>query len=155
MKTLQWVPLPLWPQSASPTGAKEAEEHEQYWRSTQGDARFQRACPGLVCFALSALLPLRGLGDRWRARLRLLASCDGAGETPAPRPGDGVRATAGRGAGEVIRERLRNAIWRSCEVLNPCVGAGETPAPRPGNGARDGTEDGGARVFHTGNYWLF
>ena len=32
------VPLPLWPQSASPTGAKEAEEHEQKWRFTQGGA---------------------------------------------------------------------------------------------------------------------
>jgi len=58
--------LPLWLQSASPTGAKEAEEYEQYWRSTQGGARFQRACPGLVCFALSALLPLRGLGCQAR-----------------------------------------------------------------------------------------
>ncbi|NLE55641.1 MAG: hypothetical protein GX617_11935 [Lentisphaerae bacterium] len=37
-KTLYRVPLPLWPQSASPTGAKEAEEHEQYWRFTQGVA---------------------------------------------------------------------------------------------------------------------
>ena len=32
------VPLPLWPQSASPTGAKEAEEHEQCRRCTQGVA---------------------------------------------------------------------------------------------------------------------
>ena len=102
-------------------------------------------------------------GEVIRERLRVadrrscevLNPCVGAGETPALRPGDGVRATAGRGAGEVIRERLRNAIWRSCEVLNPCVGAGETPAPQSGDGARDGTEDGGARVFHTGNYWLF
>jgi len=51
------VPLPLWLQSASPTGAKEAEEHEQLWRFTQGVAppsaslalgylssRFQRFC---------------------------------------------------------------------------------------------------------------
>jgi len=90
-----------------------------------------------------------------RRSCEVLNPCVGAGETPALRPGDGVRATAGRGAGEVIRERLRKAIWRSCEVLNPCVGAGETPAPQSGDGARDGTEDGGARVFHTGNYWLF
>jgi hypothetical protein len=38
------VPLSLWPQSASPTGAKEAEEHEHIGRITQGDARFQRSC---------------------------------------------------------------------------------------------------------------
>ncbi|MDQ0290431.1 hypothetical protein [Oligosphaera ethanolica] len=38
MKTLQWVPLPVWLQSAAPTAAKEAEEHEHMWRSTQGDA---------------------------------------------------------------------------------------------------------------------
>jgi len=49
--------LPLWLQSASPTGAKEAEEHGQIWRFTQGGAppsaslalgwyvsRFQRFC---------------------------------------------------------------------------------------------------------------
>jgi hypothetical protein len=70
-KTLRWsqgtaqgnryvVPLPLWLQSASPTGAKEAEEPSLDWRLTQGGARLQRACPGLSCFALSALLPLRG-----------------------------------------------------------------------------------------------
>ena len=71
--------------------------------------------------------------------------------------GDCLRTcwTLGSAAGEVIRERLRVADRRSCEVLNPCVGAGETPAPQSGDGARDGTEDGGARVFHTGNYWLF
>ena len=39
------VPLPLWPQSAAPTGAKKAEEHEQKWRITQGGARFQRCLP--------------------------------------------------------------------------------------------------------------
>ena len=37
-KPLQWVPLPVWPQSAKLTGAKQAEEHEPYWRATQGDA---------------------------------------------------------------------------------------------------------------------
>ena len=58
------VPLPLLPQSASPTGAKGAEEHERRGRVPQGCARFQRACPGLDCFALSALLPLRGQGNR-------------------------------------------------------------------------------------------
>ena len=73
------VPQPLWPQSALPTGTKEAEEHEPYWRSTQGDAppsaslalghhrsRFQRFCR----FAAWAA---------GRASGRLLASGDGAG----------------------------------------------------------------------------
>ena len=32
--------------------------------------RLRRACPGLVCFALSALLPLRGQGN-WHVWLRL------------------------------------------------------------------------------------
>jgi hypothetical protein len=47
---------------------KEAEEHEHMEHITQGGARFQRACPGLLCLALSALLPLRGEGnsDRWQ-----------------------------------------------------------------------------------------
>ena len=38
VKTSYRVPLPLWLQSASPTGAKEAEEHEPKRRATQGVA---------------------------------------------------------------------------------------------------------------------
>jgi hypothetical protein len=59
----------LWPQSTSPTAAKGAEEHEHKRPSTQGGAHFQRACPGLVCLAPSALLSLRG--DECRKGKRL------------------------------------------------------------------------------------
>ncbi|MDQ0288243.1 hypothetical protein [Oligosphaera ethanolica] len=52
------VPLPLWLQSASPTGAKEAEEHEHSRRRTQGGARFQRGLPWAGMFrAFSACMP--------------------------------------------------------------------------------------------------
>ena len=37
--------MPLWPQSASPTEAKEAVEHGPIWRATQGGARLRRHLP--------------------------------------------------------------------------------------------------------------
>ena len=37
--------MPLWPQSAAPTGAKEAEEHGRSRRCTQGGARLRRCLP--------------------------------------------------------------------------------------------------------------
>jgi len=112
------VPLPLWLQSASPTGAKEAEEHEQKWRVTQGDAppaaslalgwtvsRFQRFCR----FA-AGTWTREGTGrERQRGAVRVscekLTSRDGAGETPAPRLGDG-RATG------------RLLLYRACPGLD-------------------------------------
>ena len=82
--------MPLWPQSASPTRAKGAEEHDYSRRCTQGGARFQRACPGLVCFALSALLPLRGnkMPDR-PSSARRAVPCISPGEAPGGRRNPG------------------------------------------------------------------
>ena len=73
------VPLPLWLQSASPTGAKEAEEHERKWRSTQGDAPPSASLAlGYDDSALPGRLPLCGMECQRRAWLRLMVSSDGA-----------------------------------------------------------------------------
>ena len=76
------VPLPLLPQSASPTGAKGAEEHKRRGRVTQGGARLRRRLPWAGLFrAFSASAASRpgkqarlvrpeaqfSMGDRLRA----------------------------------------------------------------------------------------
>ena len=68
----KWVPLPIRPQSAAPTGAEWAEEQGHNERATQGGARFQRCLPWAGMFrAFSASAALR---PGKRARLALLSA---------------------------------------------------------------------------------
>jgi len=62
-----------------PTGAKEAEEHEQKWRFTQGVARLRRRLPWAGMLSRFQRFCRFAAWDAGRASGRLLASGDGAG----------------------------------------------------------------------------
>jgi len=117
-------------ETRSHKGRRKSQVPRPLWRSTQGGARFQRVCPGLDCFALSALLPLRGnkMPDR-PSSVRRAVPCISPGEAPGGRRNPGCDSNLEfRPEGAILAKHVQTHRTGERHVVHPISMAPMKPA---------------------------